>query len=420
MRPTVRIVTTQRERLLSGYSGRMLVSLSVAWAILQFGRFLLSPLLPAIIQDLGITTATAGLVLGGLQFIYALTQMVSGRFSDRLTRPSLVVPGLVILTAAFLLVGTAASPVAFAVGSLVLGLGKGLFAVPSRAQLSDLFVGRRGQALGLYASGTDLGGILAAIVGVVVTGGGLFVVSDAVGFGGSPVGWRTPFRYIAVVLALATVGYVLWNRETYRIGRPNLQLTTTLRRLVTTRTQRELLVSFSLFYFIVGAWINFLPTYLAQSKGFPESQAAALFAVVFVVGIVVKPLSGLLSDRFSGRLVAACALLFSIVGLAGVTVTATLGAVVAAIACYALGYKSVFPVADRLLLDAAPTADAGADLGVARGLFIGIGALGPVYMGFTATVLDYSVAFVGLGICHLVAAALLFNGYRSERASPES
>jgi MFS family permease len=322
---------------------------------------------------------------------------------------------LVVLTTAFLLVGTAAGLVAFALGTLTLGLGKGLFAVPSRAQLSDLFVGRRGQALGVYTSGTDLGGILAAIVGVVVTGGGV-VVADEIGLTPTTLGWRTPFRYIAVVLALATVGYVIWNRESYRLGRPDLRLRSTIQRLVTTRTQRELVVAFSLFHFIVGAWINFLPTYLARGKGFPESQAAALFAVVFVVGIVVKPLSGLLSDRLSGRLVAACALLFSILGLAGVTVTAAPVAVVAAIALYALGYKSVFPIADRLLLDAAPTADAGADLGVARGLFIGVGAIGPIYMGVTATVLNYGAAFVGLGLCHLLAAALLFNGHRRERS----
>ncbi|MFB6184052.1 MAG: MFS transporter [Haloarculaceae archaeon] len=410
-------MTTRHERLLSGYGGRMLVSLSVAWAILQFGRFLLSPLLPAIIRDLGITTATAGLVLGGLQLVYAATQMASGRFSDRLTRPSLVVPGLVLLAAAFLFVGTAATLVPFAAGALLLGFGKGLFAVPSRAQLSDLFVGRRGQALGVYAAGTDVGGILAAVVGVAVTGGGVAVVSAWIDPTAVSLGWRTPFRFVAAVLALATVAYVGWNRESYRIGRPNLRLGSTLRRLTTTTTQRELLAAFALFYFVVGAWINFLPTYLARAKGFPEAQSAALFAVVFVVGFVVKPISGSLADRFSGRLVAATGLLFSIAALAGVVVTTSIVPVVAAIALYALGYKAVFPIADTLLLDAAPTADVGADLGVARGLFIGIGAFGPVYMGVVATVLDYHAAFVGLGLGNFLAAVLLLNGYRNGRSS---
>ncbi|MDG5777976.1 MFS transporter [Haloarculaceae archaeon H-GB2-1] len=407
-------MATQQGRLFAGYGGRMLVSLSAAWAILQFGRFLLSPLLPAIIRDLGITTATAGVVLGGLQLVYAGTQMASGRLSDQLTRPSLVVPGLVFLTAAFLLVGTAATVVPFALGALVLGFGKGLFTVPSRAQLSDLFDGRRGQALGVYTAGTDLGGILAAVAGVVVAGGSA-VFLERIGFVATvSVGWRSPFRFVAAVLAVATVGYVLWNRESYRVGRPTLAFGETFRRLVTTSRQRELLVAFSLFYFVVGAWVNFLPTYLAQSKGFPESLAAGLFAVVFLVGIVVKPLSGLLSDRLSGRLVAAGALLFSVLGLASVSLTSTLVPVVAAIAVYALGYKSVFPIADALLLEEAPTADVGADLGVARGIFIGVGALGPVYMGTVATVATYRVGFVGLALCYVVAAALLLNGYVRE------
>jgi MFS family permease len=388
----------------------MLVSLSVAWAILQFGRFLLSPLLPAIIQDLQITTATAGVVLGGLQLVYAVSQIASGRFSDHLTRPSLVVPGLVLLTTSFFLVGASTTLLSFTAGALVMGLGKGLFAVPSRAQLSDLFAGRRGQALGVYTAGTDIGGILSAVVGVVVAGG-TALLGGWIGLPSVDLVWQTPFRYIGAVLGLATVGYVLWNREPYQLGRPDFELAATVRRLVTTRRQRELLVAFSLFHFIVGAWITFLPTYLSRGKGFPESVAAGLFAVVFLVGIVIKPLSGLLSDRISGRLIAAGALLFSLLGLAGVVLTANLGPVVAAIALYAVGYKSVFPIADALLLDAAPSAAVGADLGVARGLFIGIGSLGPVYMGVVATVADYRVAFVGLGVCHVLAAGVLLNGY---------
>jgi MFS family permease len=269
-------VSTHDERLFAGYGGRMLVSLAVAWATLQFGRFLLSPLLPAIIDDLGITKVAAGVALGAFQGIYALTQFPSGRLSDRFTRASLIVPGLGTLAVGFLVLSVTVSYPLFLLAAVVVGVGKGLFAVPSRALLSDLFVARRGRALGLYSAGTDVGGILASAVGVLVTGGAAAWLPQAVTTGA--LDWRAPFAPVAVLLALIGVVYVVWNRDAYELGRTEIGLVATVRRLATTRAQREALVAFALFYFVIGAWVNFLPTYLTESKGFSESLAAGLFA----------------------------------------------------------------------------------------------------------------------------------------------
>ena len=302
--------STQSERLLGGHTGRLLVSLSLAWATLQLGRFLLSPLLPAIVDDLGVTTATAGLALGAFQLLYAVTQFPSGRVSDEFGRPTAVVAGLVAITGSFLLFAQVTTAAGFLAAALVLGLGKGLFAVPSRAQLSDAFVERRGQALGIYAA--------------------------------------NPPRSV--------------------------------------------------------------PAYLATAKGFSEAVAAGVFAVVFVVGFAVKPFAGRLADRFSRRLVAAGGLSVSVAAICGVVAFETLPAVVAAVGVYAAGYKSVFPVIDALLLDAAPDGSVGGDLGAARAVLLGVGALGPVYLGWVVDAASYRVGFVGLGACLVVATVLLVRG----------
>jgi len=408
-------VTTHEERLFAGHSGRMLATLSVAWATLQLGRFLLPPLLPAIIADLGMTTVTAGIALGALQGVYALTQFPSGRLSDRFTRPSLIVPGLVGLTGALLLLSVTSSVWLFVAAMVLFGVGKGLFAVPSRAQLSDLFVEKRGQALGLYAAGTDLGGILAAVGGVVVTGGGgALLALLGLDFARPSLGWRDPFAPIAVLLTLVAVAYVGWNRDPYRLGRTDVELVSTVRRLSKTPAQRDAMLAFALFFFVVGAWVNFLPTYLTQAKGVSEPVAAGLFAVVFIVGIVVKPVAGFVSDRVPRRAVAAGGLLFGVGALAGVALGSSTSVVAAAIAVYAVGYKTVFPVADALLLDAAPDENVGGDLGAARAVFLGVGSLGPVYMGLLADIASFELAFVGLGICLVTAAALLLRGLRDD------
>ena len=156
------------ESLFGGYRGRMLATVSLGWALLQTGRFLLSPLLPTIIADLGMTEATAGLALAVFQGVYALTQYPSGEYSDRWTRTTLIVPGLGALVAGFAILGLAGGVAGFVAAMVVVGFGKGLFAIPSRALLSDLFVERRGRALGVYTAGTDLGGLVAAGLTVAV------------------------------------------------------------------------------------------------------------------------------------------------------------------------------------------------------------------------------------------------------------
>ncbi len=402
------------ERLLGGYTGQMLLAVSLAWAVLQAGRFLLSPLLPAIITDLGITEATAGIALALFQGVYAVTQYPAGEYSDRWSRATLIVPGLATLVGGFLLFGLAGGLAGFVLAAVVTGFGKALFAIPSRALLSDLFVERRGRALGIYAAGTDLGGLAAAGLGVLVLSAGVAIPASIAGVpvpGPSPTlsfdSWREPFLPVAVVLAGLLVVYALWTRDTYTLGSRSLDVAGTLRRLLATPRQRRTLLAFGLFYLMVGGFINFLPTYLAQAKSFSPGAASAAFALVFVVGAVTKPVAGGLSDRFSRESIAVAGLLVASVALAGLVVADSRLAILGGIVLLAVGYKTEFPLADGVILDNAPDGDLGADLGAARALFLAANAVGPAYVGVVATYVNYTVAFGGLVGCLLLAAGLL-------------
>ncbi|SDR01797.1 Predicted arabinose efflux permease, MFS family [Halopelagius longus] len=390
--------TATEERLRGGYAGRMLLVVSLGWAALQTGRFLLSPLLPTIIADLQITEATAGVALALFQGVYALSQYPGGEYSDRWTRATLIVPGLLVLVVGFVAFGFAWSLPAFVAAAAVVGLGKGLFAIPSRALLSDLFVRRRGRALGVYAAGTDVGGLLSSGLAVLALGYAT---------------WRTPFFPVAAVLAAVTVLYVLWSREGYRVGDASLDVGGTARRLVTSPQQRGTLLAFSLFYFMVGGFINFLPTYLAVSKGFSQGLASATFAIVFAVGLAVKPVAGGLGDRFSRRGIAVVGIGFAALSLGALVAAGSKPVVWVAVGLTAVGYKTGFPLADAIIMDDAPDGGMGADLGAARALFLGANALGPAYVGVVVTYANYAAAFGGLVVCLVVAAAILLYGERN-------
>ncbi|MFC6823562.1 MFS transporter [Halopelagius fulvigenes] len=376
----------------------MLFVVSLGWAVLQTGRFLLSPLLPTIIADLQITEATAGLALALFQGVYALSQYPGGEYSDRWTRATLIVPGLLVLVVGFAAFGSAWNLPAFVAAAAIVGLGKGLFAIPSRALLSDLFVRRRGRALGVYAAGTDIGGLLSSGLAVLALGYAT---------------WRAPFFPVAAVLAGVTVLYVVWSREGYRVGDTSLDAGGTARRLVASPQQRGTLLAFSLFYFMVGGFINFLPAYLASSKGFSQGLASATFAIVFAVGLAVKPVAGDLGDQFSRRGIAVVGIGFAALSLAALVAAASKPLVWVAVGLTALGYKTGFPLADAIIMDDAPDGGTGADLGAARALFLGANAVGPAYVGVVVTYASYAAAFGGLVLCLIVAAAILLYGERN-------
>jgi MFS family permease len=369
----------------------MLAVLALGWATLQGGRFLLPPLLPRITETLGFSPGAIGIALTAFGLIYALVQYPSGTYSDELSRGTLVLPGFAVLLVAFAVIGGSVTAGLFVCGLVVLGVGKGLYASPSRALVNDLFDARRGRALGVYSAGTDLGGLVAAGLAVAVL---------------ATTTWRMAFVPIFAILTGVTVLFAVWNREAYRLARVRLDPAGTAGRIVATREQRELVVAFAIFYFFVGGLTNFFPTLLVTA-GFSETVAGASFALLFAVGLVTKPVAGEMTDRFSRTGVSIAGLLVAIVGVVLVLTAPTLPVVAVGTVLTALGYKTQFPIADAVIMDAAPAGNVGGDLGAARAVFLGANALGPGAVGLIAEFSSFAVAFWMLAASLLVCVVII-------------
>ncbi len=375
----------------------MLLVLALGWATLQGGRFLLPPLLPPITAEFSLSSGAAGLALTAFGLVYAVTQYPSGTYSDSLSRATLILPGFLVLLVGFVLTGLSPTAAVFVLALLALGAGKGLFASPSRALLGDLFTSTRGRALGIYSAGTDLGGLLAA-------GLAAFVLATTV--------WRVAFVPVVFVLAAVTALFVVWNRDAYTIERVPLTPGETLRRILATPAQRERLLAYSLFYFVVGGLTNFYPLLLVENGGFSAARASGVFALLFAVGIVVKPTAGEVSDRYPRLLVSILSLLIGAAGLAIIILGTSLPAVALGTVLASIGYKTQFPIADAAVIEAAPEGSVGGDLGAARAVFLTANALGPGFVGLVADAADFAVAFWILAGTLVLAAAVLTRQYR--------
>lgn len=80
----------KQERLLTGYSGRMVLLIALGWMAVLLGRQALPPLLPTIIKQLVISPARAGFALTLMMGLYALLQYPAGRLSDIIPRTTLL------------------------------------------------------------------------------------------------------------------------------------------------------------------------------------------------------------------------------------------------------------------------------------------------------------------------------------------
>ena len=379
--------------MVGGYSGRLLLAVSVGWAFIQAGRLVVSPLLPEIGAAFGLSPAAEGFVVTAIWSIYALLQYPSGRLSDRLTRTTLLVAGLAAVCVGFLVVASAPTYLLLLGGAVTVGLGAGLYPTPARGLVSDLFVERRGQAFGLHTASGDVGGVVAA---------GLAAAAIAVAT------WRAAFLPVVLVLAAVALSLHLGSREGYRFERVDIGVVGTARRLLGHPGLRRLLLAYALYAFVWQSATGLLPTFLRRGKTFSPGVATASFAALFVVGAVVKPLAGGLGDRVSRSRLAPAVLGVAAVALAGVVLARSPVGVTASVVVFAAGLMAYPPVMQAHLMDAFPTDSMGGDLGGMRSVYIGLGALGPTAVGTVGGVASYAVAFAGLVGCLLLAAGLVF------------
>lgn len=380
-----------REQLIGGYSGRLLISLSVAYLTIQFGRNVLSPLLPAIIDDLTITSFQAGIALTVISATYALSMYPGGLLSDQLSRKTVLVAGGIVSIVGFALLSVAVSYLPFLLGAAVLGLGAGLYWISLRALLADLFVERRGQAFGVQDSLGFAGPLLAA-------GGAILILAVTT--------WHIAFLPVIVFLVGSVALAHVWIQEPYVFSRVELDVLATGSRVFGDSQVRHLIVAYSSGIFAMQAVIGFLPLFLQIEHDFSATLSSTGFGVLFLGAMITMPISGSLGDRFTHIPVAVGGLVLSLIGLIVLLFASSAVVVLLGVLCFGLGIWAFPPVIQAYLMTRFPDDSMGGDYGTFKTIYAGVGSLGPAYVGFVAGVFDYTIAFLGLAVFLVVAIAI--------------
>lgn len=252
-------------------------------------QFKVPPIMPVLIQALGITIGRAGLLMS----VYALTGLVLAlpaglifqRAGPRAT--GLLAGGSIVLGAG---IGALSQDMTgLLIGRVIEGIGTSFMAVLAPAIIARRFVAeQRGTAMGVWSAWVPVGSTT------------MLVIAPALA---TAAGWRTlwwfgaAYAAIATGLYLACVGATAGSSATGPTGPRPAAPTTALRN----RNIWLLAGAFGAFNAAVIGLGTYLPTFLSTQRGLELGSASLIAGLITFMTIFSAPAGGILSDRIGSR-----------------------------------------------------------------------------------------------------------------------
>lgn len=272
------------------------------------------PVLPVLRTEFGVSASAASLTVSAVILGIALTTLPFGRLADSFpVRPIVLGGGVVVATAGLICAVTQRLSLLVAARFL-----QGLF-IPSLTTCLVVYLVRSlpperlNVVMGSYVSATVAGGLSGRLLG---------------GWIHPPFHWRYAFVTSSILLLAATLAAARLLPRTEAqadAAEASAGFAALLRRQ---ELRRIYLVSFGAF-FVFSSVFNYLPFYLAGPPFSASTQVITLMYLSYLVGVVIGPLAGNLSNRIGngatialGSSVFALAILLTLVrSMAAVTVS---------------------------------------------------------------------------------------------------
>ena len=278
----------------------VLVLMWSVYGCFYLNKLNLAPVIPLIIQDLGISHTRIGFISAAFFLFYATSQFLWGYLSDSFGPRKIVTCGGIISALANI-VFSAGNGISHLIGAQSLnGFGQGSGWGPSVKLLDNWFPGsERGRVIGFYATTVSIFTILAYWLA---------------GFIGEHMGWRAAFRVSPVILLIVLLIYWLAVRD-YPARSGSKKQESGPRKPINTLSQIQNRFSDAIFnknfWFASTAFgcltyvsytnMVWILTYLFESHGLDVVKAGFLASLYPAIGILSRPLGGHLSDVHFGR-----------------------------------------------------------------------------------------------------------------------
>jgi MFS family permease len=383
-------------------------------------RLVVSPVVPAVRTEFGVTDGAVGLALTGMWVAYALTHYPSGVLGDRFGERRVVLGAVGLTAVGGVVLAAAPSFPVFGLVAVVLGAAAGLY-YPSGASLLSKRFTNVGQAMGFHIAGASLAGLVTPVaVSLIATRAGWRVAMLLAPAIAVPVwllfAWRVRPRAAAgenesegdpedadegrdeaeggaddPATGAATAGgwWEALRAVAATLARPVMAYTVVLAAVQT---------------FVFSATLSFLPTFLRSHHDTGSVRASVLFSLFFVVLGVAQPSAGRVSDRIGRDTTAALAFGTAAVGYAVLVVGGSTAILAGGVVLAGLGMSSVVPLESKFM-DNIALGDRGTDFGTVRMTYVLLGASGSAVTGGVADAFGW-VASISLFVAVLGAAAV--------------
>jgi sugar phosphate permease len=266
------------------------------YGLFYLNRLNIAPVIPLMREDLGLSYTQIGLITAAFYGLYTFTQLPAGYLGDRLGPRWVITTGGLISSLSNLVFSQLSSlPLLMGFHALN-GVGQGGGWSPSVRLLVNWFPREKlGTVLGLYSTCVSVFTIVAYLLS---------------GYLGQHFGWRLSFIVPGLVLASFCFFYWMVVRDA-----PRKEIPTGLGEVPSSRTikgdfsmlvrHRQLWITFLSFFcllYIQFGGMIWYPTYLQGTFGIDVFQAGTLTSVFPLMGLVARPLGGIVSDRlFHGK-----------------------------------------------------------------------------------------------------------------------
>jgi len=264
------------------------------WTLVFVFRVLLSPLLPLIEQEYGITHGQSSLLITAMSLTYATVHLPAGMLAVRFGLQRTITTALLLSALCAVLVFLAPDFWWLALTVSMLGLSLGMYFPSAISLLSRVFPpGRVGRVIGLHETASQTG---------------LVVGSLAAGALAPLLGWQELFLACAVPGVVLAAVFAYASRRTRAQPEPKAQAepipklaSGQLRTVFSSGEMRRQLVPYTMNVLVAHGLSAMLPLFFVEVHGLDVAAAAYVYALSRVGSIAGSYAGGVISDRAGRR-----------------------------------------------------------------------------------------------------------------------
>lgn len=385
------------------YSYTVLALCWLGWISIYLCRSALPPVLPILVEELGITHTQAGLFATAFMMGYISIKVPVGLLARRIGIKRALILGMVGYGLSTMLNVLATSFLQMLVLRFFVGLFQGIHLPVANTLLSERFKGEQGKAIGFHESGPNVGNAVALPLAVSIA---------------SVWSWRWAFFLMSLpAFALAAATLLILKEEDHAeesAAHPDTNPTGDhgLRRFL--RFLVPLAVAHSIYNLCLRALSNFAPIYLVEFRGMALATAGFIAMIMPAAGFFAKISSGFIAERFGRRNAICAATALSAVFIAALTLLKGERALALVFMLIGLVLYSFSPTIYASVTATLPYHLKTIGLGVVTMTGNIVGAFSAPIVGFLIDTQGYNTAFLGVSSTALLATASVFLTMKQE------